>query len=100
MQDHCRAIKLIVEKGVRGETYNIGGNNEMENIRIVELICDYIDSFKKPVKCNTRRELIRFVTDRPGHDRRYAIDSLKIQKELGWEPQESFETGLEKTIKW
>jgi dTDP-glucose 4,6-dehydratase len=100
VQDHCRAIKLIVEKGVRGETYNIGGNNEMENIRIVELICDYIDSFKKPVKCNTRRELIRFVTDRPGHDRRYAIDSLKIQKELGWEPQESFETGLEKTIKW
>ena len=100
VKDHCMAIKLIMEKGVRGETYNIGGNNEIENIRIVELICDYIDTIKKPEKHKTRRELIEFVTDRPGHDRRYAIDSTKIQETLGWKPVESFKTGLEKTIKW
>lgn len=100
VKDHCVAIKQVMDKGTRGETYNIGGNNEMENISIVELICDYIDNVEKPKKHKTRRELIKFVTDRPGHDRRYAIDSSKIQKELGWEPHESFETGLEKTIEW
>ena len=100
VKDHCSAIKLIMEKGTRGETYNIGGNNEMENIRIVELICDYIDNATKPEKHGSRRELIKFVKDRPGHDRRYAIDSTKIQNELEWYPAESFETGLEKTIKW
>ncbi len=100
VKDHCSAIKLIMEKGKKGETYNIGGNNEMENIRIVELLCDYIDHVEKPKKHKTRRELIKFVTDRPGHDKRYAIDSTKIQNNLGWRPEESFETGLEKTIKW
>ena len=71
-----------------------------KNIRIVELICDYIDGVEMPKKYESRRELIKFVKDRPGHDRRYAIDSTKIQEELGWHPAESFETGLEKTIQW
>ncbi len=100
VKDHCSAIKLIMEKGAKGETYNIGGNNEMENIRIVELICDYLDGIEKPKNHASRRDLIKFVKDRPGHDRRYAIDSTKIQENLGWTPDESFETGLEKTIKW
>lgn len=98
--DHCRAIKIIMEKGIKGETYNIGGSNEIENIRIVEMICDYIDDIVNPKNHNSRRELIEFVKDRPGHDRRYAIDSSKIQEKLGWHPEESFETGLDKTIKW
>ncbi|NLA75201.1 MAG: dTDP-glucose 4,6-dehydratase [Deltaproteobacteria bacterium] len=100
VKDHCHAIKLVLEKGKRGETYNIGGNNEMENIRIVELICDNLDRYQAPNNHKSRRELITFVKDRPGHDRRYAIDSTKIQRELGWQPAESFETGLVKTIDW
>ncbi len=91
---------MVMDKGKRGETYNIGGNNEMENIRIVELICDYLDKSKRPKNHKSRRDLITFVKDRPGHDRRYAIDSSKIQRELGWQPMESFETGLEKIIEW
>jgi dTDP-glucose 4,6-dehydratase len=100
VKDHCSAIKMVMDKGKRGETYNIGGNNEMENIRIVELICDYLDKSKRPKNHKSRRDLITFVKDRPGHDRRYAIDSSKIQRELGWQPMESFETGLEKIIEW
>jgi len=100
VNDHCSAIKMIMEKGVRGETYNIGGNNEIENIRIVELICDYLDNIETPKNHESRKDLIEFVKDRPGHDRRYAIDSTKIQNELGWQPEESFETGIDKTIKW
>lgn len=100
VKDHCSAIKMVMDRGKRGETYNIGGNNEMENIRIVELICDYLDNCERPKMHKSRRELITFVKDRPGHDRRYAIDSTKIQRELGWHPSESFETGLEKTIRW
>ncbi|NLD35413.1 MAG: dTDP-glucose 4,6-dehydratase [Desulfatiglans sp.] len=100
VKDHCSAIKMVMDRGKRGETYNIGGNNEMENIRIVELICDYLDKNEKPKNHKSRRDLITFVKDRPGHDRRYAIDSTKIQRDLGWHPSESFETGLEKTIRW
>ncbi len=100
VKDHCSAILKIMESGKRGDTYNIGGNNEMQNIKIVKLICDYIDGIEKPKQCGSRRELITFVKDRPGHDRRYAIDSAKIQDELNWFPDESFETGIGKTIKW
>ena len=100
VRDHCTAVFKIMETGTRGQTYNIGGNNEMKNIKIVELICDYLDNLEKPKQHSSRRELITYVRDRPGHDRRYAIDSGKIQTDLGWYPEESFETGLEKTIKW
>jgi dTDP-glucose 4,6-dehydratase len=98
--DHCEAIWTIMKGGRRGETYNIGGNAEMENIVIVEMICDIIDEVRSPVNGKSRRELITYVKDRPGHDRRYAIDFSKINRELGWRPRESFNTGLKKTIEW
>jgi dTDP-glucose 4,6-dehydratase len=99
--DHCEAIWLIMKRGRRGETYNIGGNNEIQNIKIVETICDMLDKMAaKPSQTGPRRELITFVKDRPGHDQRYAIDFSKLKKEMGWSPKESFETGLEKTIRW
>lgn len=100
VRDHCIAIWEIMKRGQRGETYNIGGNNEMENIRIVEMICDILDEMKKPENSPSRREWITFVDDRPGHDRRYAIESTKLTQELGWTPKESFESGLHKTIQW
>ncbi len=96
--DHCEAIWKIMVSGRLGETYNIGGSAEMENILIVEMICDMLDEIKRDGK--KRRELITFVQDRPGHDRRYAVDFSKIQKELDWFPKESFKTGLQKTIEW
>ncbi len=100
VKDHCIAIWELMQRGRRGETYNIGGNNEMENIRIVEMICDLLDEIKKPEKSSSRRKGITFVKDRPGHDRRYAIDCTKLTQELGWAPKESFESGLRKTIQW
>lgn len=100
VRDHCSAIWTIMKSGRRGETYNIGGDNEMENIRVVGMICDMLDSILgKPVK-GSRSDLITFVNDRPGHDRRYAIDSTKLKQGLGWVSEESFETGLNKTIRW
>jgi len=100
VRDHCTATWKIMKKGQRGETYNIGGNNEMENIKLVEMICDILDEFVKKSDNQPRRKLITFVKDRPGHDRRYAIDSKKLQHKLGWQPEESFESGIRKTIKW
>ena len=101
VRDHCIAIWTIMKKGRRGETYNIGGNSEMENIEIVEKICDILDNTTKKLDKNrSRRELITFVKDRPGHDRRYAIDFNKLKNEMGWTPLESLETGLEKTVGW
>ncbi len=99
VEDHARALVKVLEKGKIGTTYNIGGHNEMKNLDVVRMICDVLDEMR-PLRGTKRRSLIEFVRDRPGHDRRYAIDSRKIQEELGWVPQETFETGIRKTIKW
>jgi len=100
VEDHCAAIWTIMKSGRRGETYNIGGNMEMENIVIVEMICDILDETTGTGKNGPRRNLVTFVKDRPGHDRRYAIDFTKLQSELNWSPKESFESGIHKTISW
>ena len=97
--DHCSAIETVYRHGLNNETYNIGGNNEIKNIDIVNIICDYLDE-NKPSSNGSYRELIKFVKDRPGHDLRYAIDSTKIKNTLDWEPRESFLSGIKKTIKW
>jgi dTDP-glucose 4,6-dehydratase len=100
VRDHCEAIRTIMCQGKKGETYNIGGNAEIENIVIVEMICDILDEILPDRGGYPRRRLITFVKDRPGHDRRYAIDFSKLQKSLNWTPGESFTTGLRKTIVW
>ena len=100
VEDHCDAIWTIMKSGRRGETYNIGGNTEVENIRIVEMICDILDDIPDRRENRSRRDLITFVEDRPGHDRRYAIDFSKLSGELNWFPRESFESGMQKTISW
>ena len=97
--DHCEAILKVLADGRTGETYNVGGESERRNIDLVHRICDILDSVK-PRSEGSYRELITFVEDRPGHDRRYAIDISKIEKQLGWKPSVSFEEGLEKTIRW
>jgi dTDP-glucose 4,6-dehydratase len=99
VEDHCTAIATVLQKGIPGETYNIGGWNEKPNIEIVEMICDLVDEIALE-RAGSRRELITFVKDRPGHDRRYAIDARKIERELGWRPKETFESGIRKTIHW
>lgn len=99
VEDHCQAISAVLNEGRVGETYNIGGCNEMPNLEIVELICDLLDEML-PKHGPSRRELISFVKDRPGHDRRYAIDAGKIERELGWKPKETLESGLRKTVRW
>ena len=100
VDDHCRAIWLIMNKGRHGETYNVGGNSEMENIIIVQTICDIVDEIMPRASGVARRGLIKFVADRPGHDRRYAIDFSKLKNELGWQPVESFASGIKKTVRW
>ena len=97
--DHCDAIWCVLNDGTTGETYNIGGNNEIKNLNIVRTICDILDELL-PKENESYSELITFVKDRPGHDFRYAIDSKKIKNELGWLPKESFESGIRKTIEW
>ncbi|MCX6894482.1 MAG: dTDP-glucose 4,6-dehydratase [Verrucomicrobia bacterium] len=99
VRDHAEALWTVLNQGRAGETYNIGGHNEWANINIVKLICDTIDEFK-PELGGDSRKLITFVQDRPGHDRRYAIDASKIQKELGWTPAHKFEQGIRETIRW
>lgn len=103
VEDHARALYRVVTEGVVGETYNIGGHNEKQNIEVVHSICDLLAELAPqsvPDHGEGFRSLITYVTDRPGHDLRYAIDASKIQRELGWIPQESFETGLRKTVQW
>ncbi len=100
VDDHARALELVATGGAIGESYNVGGRAERTNLTVVETVCDLLDQ-KRPLESGrSRRELITFVSDRPGHDRRYAIDPSKIEKELGWFPRESFESGLSKTIDW
>jgi len=100
VEDHCDGIRLVMKDGLVGETYNIGGSIERTNIQVVELICKLLDDLKPRQDKNSYAKQISFVKDRPGHDRRYAIDSSKIQKELGWQPKHTFESGMAKTIKW
>ena len=98
VEDHARALGVILSKGVPGETYNIGGRNERKNLDVVEQICTWMDELR-PAN-SSHHDLISFVTDRPGHDQRYAIDASKLEHELGWRAQETFETGIEKTVRW
>ena len=97
--DHCEAIRMVLERGRLGETYNIGGWNEKSNIEIVRTVCALLDEMQ-PDSVGPRERLITFVTDRPGHDRRYAIDARKIADEIGWRPAETFETGIRRTVRW
>lgn len=100
VEDHARALYKVVTEGVVGETYNIGGHNEKQNIDVVKTICKILDELKPQANGQAYASLITFVKDRPGHDLRYAIDATKIQNELGWTPTETFETGIRKTVEW
>lgn len=100
VEDHARALYCVVTQGQVGQTYNIGGHNEKQNIEVVKIICQILDNLRPRADQKSYAELIQFVQDRPGHDLRYAIDATKIANELGWKPQETFETGIEKTVRW
>lgn len=100
VEDHCQAILKVLEAGQVGEVYNIGGHNEMANLDVVKIICGLLDEMVPDSPHKPHAGLINFVKDRPGHDRRYAIDASKLQRELGWQPKETFETGICKTIQW
>jgi dTDP-glucose 4,6-dehydratase len=100
VKDHCRAVLTVLERGRPGETYNVGGHNERTNLEVVKTICALLDELVPDSPHAPHESLITFVTDRPGHDRRYAIDAGKIERELGWTPEETLETGMEKTVRW
>ncbi len=100
VNDHCKAIVEVLEKGRVGQTYNIGGNNQRSNMEVVQTICRLLDELVTDSPYKPHKQLITYVKDRPGHDRRYAIDARKIERELEWHPEESFETGMRKTIEW
>ena len=102
VEDHARALYKVATEGKVGETYNIGGHNEKQNIDVVHTLCDLLEELvpNKPEGLNQYRDLITHVQDRPGHDLRYAIDAGKIERELGWAPEETFETGIRKTVQW
>jgi dTDP-glucose 4,6-dehydratase len=98
--DHCRAIQAVLDRGRVGETYNVGGGNQRSNLEVVTTLCTLLDEMVPQSKFKPHFQLVKYVTDRPGHDRRYAIDARKLENELGWRAEESFETGLRKTVKW
>ena len=100
VEDHCSAIRCVLERGRPGHTYNVGGWNEKTNLEVVHMLCDILDQVNPRADCRSYREQIVFVRDRPGHDRRYAIDATMVRRELGWRPDETFETGIRKTIGW
>ncbi len=100
VNDHCRALLTVVQQGEPGETYNIGGNNERTNLELVQTLCSLLDKLRPSATGKPHAEKISFVTDRPGHDMRYAIDARKIERELGWSPAENFESGFRKTVQW
>ncbi len=104
VKDHCSAIRLVLQSGLVGETYNVGGWSEKTNLEVVQTLCDILSELAPPTTRHlplaTYRSLITYVADRPGHDRRYAIDAGKIERDLGWKPQETFESGIRKTVKW
>ena len=100
VKDHCSSIRRVLEKGKLGETYNIGGWNEKANIDVVKILCSILDELKPKADGSKYESQITYVKDRPGHDRRYAIDASKLERELGWKPEETFETGIRKTVEW
>ena len=100
VEDHVRALRTVFENGVPGETYNVGGNSERTNLEVVHTVCDLLDELRPSQNGRSYRDQIAFVADRPGHDLRYAIDASKLKRELGWEPKETFETGIRKTVQW
>lgn len=100
VEDHCEAIRLVLSQGKIGETYNIGGRNEMKNLDVVHTICAALDGLRPEDPVVPHKDLIKFVLDRPGHDRRYAMNIAKIEKELRWKPRETFESGIRKTVRW
>ena len=100
VQDHARALRLILQRGEAGETYNVGGNSERTNLEVVTTLCEILDELLPGSPHRPHSKLIEFVTDRPGHDQRYAIDAGKIRRELGWQPRESFQSGIRKTVAW
>ena len=100
VKDHCSAIRLVLENGAPGETYNVGGRNEKTNLEVVNILCSTLDELMPKLDKSKYSSQITYVKDRPGHDRRYAIDATKIENEVGWKPQETFDTGIRKTVEW